>query len=277
MDLCSYTPQRHMSHPLKRLRTLSLEFKDPTAAITTTSLTMSYPVPSTSTSTPPSHDRPHRAKRRQLREPGAMQPAEDPRFAAYVRPSYKPYWFDDGDIVLLVGDHLFKLKRKALACSPIFNDMFEFAEPQGEDQLDGCPVVHLQDSPEDWTTVLKWIDDPKYVAHQLSRSLARRAHASRSCFLSVRPRRGFWNQRDIAFATVAGALRIAAKYDIKDLYDTAVKHIYRVWPPTLRKMGGQAFTQDRLGARVPPLLRSRLCHLAHCLWHAPLSRPHAGA
>ena len=184
MDLCSYTPQRHMSHPLKRLRTLSLEFKDPTAAITTTSLTMSYPVPSTSTSTPPSHDRPHRAKRRQLREPGAMQPAEDPRFAAYVRPSYKPYWFDDGDIVLLVGDHLFKLKRKALSCSPIFADMFEFAEPQGEDQLDGCPVVHLQDSPEDWTTVLKWIDDRKYVVRpplSLARSLTRLVRAFYLC------------------------------------------------------------------------------------------------
>lgn len=172
MDFCCYTCQCHISHPLKHLHTLILKYKHLTMAITTTSLMMPYPVP-TSFFTPPSHNCPHHTKHCQLREPGAMQHSQDLQFAAYKRPSYKLYCFNDGDIMLLIGDHLFKLKCEALQCSPIFADMFEFAELQDDDQLDRSTVVHLQDSPEDWASVLKWIDQLKCILHYISYLLAR--------------------------------------------------------------------------------------------------------
>ncbi|TFY75563.1 hypothetical protein EWM64_g8449 [Hericium alpestre] len=40
------------------------------------------------------------AKRRQL-DP-APAPPRNPLLDNYVVPSYKPYWFDDGDVVLIV-------------------------------------------------------------------------------------------------------------------------------------------------------------------------------
>ena len=62
------------------------------------------------------------------------------------------------------------------------------------------------------------------------------------------------------FTTVASVLHVVGMYEMNDLSDMAVKHIYYIWPPTLCKMSGQAFTQARLGA-----------HLWHS--HVPCSVP----
>ena len=66
-------------------------------------------------------------------------------------------WFDDGTIVIQAGDTQFRAYRGILTvCSPIFHDMFSIPQPPtGEDYVEGCPVVHVSDSAEDWKYVLR--------------------------------------------------------------------------------------------------------------------------
>jgi len=77
----------------------------------------------------------------------------------YVKPA-KPYWFDDGDYILIVSDHFFKVPFRMLSCSDIFADMFALAQPQATELLDGCPVIQLTDRPQDWMVSLQWMDNP---------------------------------------------------------------------------------------------------------------------
>jgi len=66
-------------------------------------------------------------------------------------------WFDDGTVVIQGGDTQFRAYRGILAvCSPIFHDMFSIPQPTtGEELVDGCPVVHVSDSADDWQYVLR--------------------------------------------------------------------------------------------------------------------------
>lgn len=59
------------------------------------------------------------------------------------------FWFDDGNIVLIAGNLSFKVYRGLLASqSPVFADMFSTGDPHADSQIDGCPIVHLQDTPQ---------------------------------------------------------------------------------------------------------------------------------
>lgn len=67
-------------------------------------------------------------------------------------------WFNDGNIVLQVESTQFRVYRGILGnSSSIFDDMFNIPQPV-EDQgslIEGCSVVQLSDSAEDWEHVLK--------------------------------------------------------------------------------------------------------------------------
>lgn len=68
-------------------------------------------------------------------------------------------WFDDGSVVLHVEDTQFRVHRTMLSKhSVIFRDMFAVPQPPASDEeemVEGCPVVLLPDSAQDWTIVLK--------------------------------------------------------------------------------------------------------------------------
>ncbi|PPR04292.1 hypothetical protein CVT24_013407 [Panaeolus cyanescens] len=73
-------------------------------------------------------------------------------------------WFDDGSIVLQAGQTQFRIHKSLLArSSTVFNDMFllpvppEGAASDSEGIVEGCPVVHMQDSDADLTHLLEWI------------------------------------------------------------------------------------------------------------------------
>lgn len=76
-------------------------------------------------------------------------------------------WFDDGNIVLCVGNTLFRVHRSVLcANSPIFKDMFSLpsSQPQnGEETIEGCSVVNLLDNEDDWTCILMAFYSAGYV------------------------------------------------------------------------------------------------------------------
>ena len=59
-------------------------------------------------------------------------------------------WFDDGNIVLVARETAFRIYRRLLAGqSTVFSDMFASSTSSPDETFDGCPVVHLSDSPHD--------------------------------------------------------------------------------------------------------------------------------
>jgi hypothetical protein len=70
-------------------------------------------------------------------------------------------WFDDGNIVLHAGNAIFKVYRCHLAArSSVFRDMLAFPlPPEGNETLDGCPIVQTYDSAQDMKYFLKAILD----------------------------------------------------------------------------------------------------------------------
>jgi BTB/POZ domain len=101
----------------------------------------------------------HSAKRKRVKEPDSSLPTRD-----------KPY-FDDGNIILAVKNSHFRVYRGVLATlSPVFSDMFALPQPpKGEILVDGCPVIELDDSAEDWRTLLSAVF-PRYYHITLSMS-----------------------------------------------------------------------------------------------------------
>ena len=60
------------------------------------------------------------------------------------------FWLEDGNIVLISCNIAFRIHRGLLAAqSSIFADMFTAASSSADESYEGCPVIHLSESPED--------------------------------------------------------------------------------------------------------------------------------
>ena len=70
---------------------------------------------------------------------------EDSQTTTYTRDG--ELWYEDGTIILVAGGMGFKVHKRILVKqSLVFEDMFSFPQPPG---VQACPVIFLQDSPED--------------------------------------------------------------------------------------------------------------------------------
>ena len=87
--------------------------------------------------------------------------SEDERACTPKR--HSDFWFSDGSVVLLAHDTLFRVHKTFLSRhSLVFRDMFTLPQPStsastivsSEDEIDGCPVVDLHDSPNDVSSLL---------------------------------------------------------------------------------------------------------------------------
>jgi hypothetical protein len=88
-----------------------------------------------------------------------LPPTKRPRtgeFESVISKRSDP-WFNDGTVVLQVAETQFRVYRGILSAhSLVFRDMFAMPQPAGGEELvDGCSVVHMHDSVEDWRLVLK--------------------------------------------------------------------------------------------------------------------------
>ncbi|KAH9943647.1 hypothetical protein B0H21DRAFT_695439 [Amylocystis lapponica] len=127
---------------------------------------------------------------------------------------YSDFWFRDGDIVLAIEHHRFKVHCSCLAkSSDIFSDMLQIPQPTQVDSIDGCPLVRLFDAPEDWTLTLRWMYDPT--------SFSGMPHP-------------------VPFTLIPGSLRIATKYEIPDLRRWAVHQLLARWPTEIERMDTNA-------------------------------------
>lgn len=65
------------------------------------------------------------------------------------------FWFRDGNIVLVAKHTGFRIYRGLLSSqSTVFSDMFASSTSNVDETFDGCPVVHLSDSPHDLVHLL---------------------------------------------------------------------------------------------------------------------------
>lgn len=118
-----------------------------------------------------------------------LPPPKRRRFGGAAHPSPTPFWFSDGDIVLQVEQHRFRVHGARLRCSEIFSDMLAMPQPPDAETVDGCPLVHLADAAQDWQVALKWMYDPAYVARLFRRGRAHhpRGHQCTGCYATPRP------------------------------------------------------------------------------------------
>ncbi|KAJ7029705.1 hypothetical protein C8F04DRAFT_744231 [Mycena alexandri] len=121
-------------------------------------------------------------------------------------------WFPDGNIILSAhGGVLFRVFRGILAArSPVFADMLVFPpRPEADasvETLDGCPVLHLDDSAADAMYFLKALFDYEFFAPYPART---------------------------DFDAIHGVLRLGTKYRVEPLRRRALRHLASAHPMRL--------------------------------------------
>ncbi|KAI1795293.1 hypothetical protein LXA43DRAFT_992256 [Ganoderma leucocontextum] len=113
------------------------------------------------------------------------------------------FWIPDGNIVLVAGGMAFRVYRGLLTLqSTVFADLFASSSPRAEESHDGCPIIHLTDSPQD-------------LAHLL-------------CVLLPASRTFFHRCKDDpkpSFDEVSAIIRLTHKYHIEGLLSQALSSL----------------------------------------------------
>jgi len=69
-------------------------------------------------------------------------------------------WLDDGSVVIQAELTQFRVHRTVLSRhSQVFRNMFSVPQPVYEDNIEGCPIVHLSDSAQDVSHLLSALYD----------------------------------------------------------------------------------------------------------------------
>ncbi|KAM5539306.1 hypothetical protein V8D89_006997 [Ganoderma adspersum] len=111
---------------------------------------------------------------------------------------HEEFWFDDGSVVLVAQNTAFRVFRTLLAAqSTVFADMLSSSSPNAEEMFEGCPVVHLSDSPQDIAHLL----------HVLLPKSQRTLYAREPLF---------------SFHRMSAIIRLAHKYHVQDVLDQAI-------------------------------------------------------
>ncbi|KAJ7455106.1 hypothetical protein FB451DRAFT_1099413 [Mycena latifolia] len=141
-------------------------------------------------------------------------------------------WFEEDNLILRAENTLFRVSKGVLAArSSVFRDMLSFPQagfpfPQkdddGDEHIDGCPVVRLHDSAADVAYFLRAIFD--------------------SSFFEPPPAK-------TDLAAITGILRLSHKYDVQYLRRRALLHLDTGYPTSLAVYeisGSETFSSDGL-------------------------------
>ncbi|KAF8216796.1 hypothetical protein K438DRAFT_1925829 [Mycena galopus ATCC 62051] len=114
-------------------------------------------------------------------------------------------WFSDGNVVLQAAKRQFRVHWGVLALhSSVFHDMQGLPQPPDQPTVDGCPVVELFDDPDDVEYLLKALYIPT-----------------------------FHSQERLPLPAVGALIRLGRKYEVKDLFASAVARLTAEYPTTL--------------------------------------------
>ncbi|KAJ7610478.1 hypothetical protein FB45DRAFT_844593 [Roridomyces roridus] len=125
-------------------------------------------------------------------------------------------WFSDGTLVIQAGTKLFRVAGGILAArSSVFKDMLAIPQPPYHTTVDGCPIVFLHDSPEDFECFLRAIFDSSFFERPPARTTA---------------------------LIVTAILRLSTKYDIGYLRQRALLHLASASPLSLDGFRALSYT-----------------------------------
>ncbi|KAI1795326.1 hypothetical protein LXA43DRAFT_882141 [Ganoderma leucocontextum] len=80
-------------------------------------------------------------------------------------------WFNDGNIVLVAGGTAFRIYRGLLASqSTVFSDMFASSTSSPDEIFDGCPIIHLSDSPHTLAYLLRVLLPNSRIHYHMTRA-----------------------------------------------------------------------------------------------------------
>ncbi|KDR79510.1 hypothetical protein GALMADRAFT_1243561 [Galerina marginata CBS 339.88] len=117
------------------------------------------------------------------------------------------FWFEDGNIIIQAQNTQFRVYRGSIARqSTVFNVMFGLPQPEGEMLVDGCPIVHLDDAPQDWKNLLTILYHPEV---------------------------GYKPSDTFDLLALSSILRLGQKYDLDKLYDAAIERLKSEVPQSL--------------------------------------------
>ncbi|PPQ92807.1 hypothetical protein CVT25_004065 [Psilocybe cyanescens] len=153
----------------------------------------------------------------------SMQPSRHPEF-----------WLYDGSIVLSVQNTLFRVHQTILANhSEIFSDLFTVPQPRGELTLDGCHMVHLQDSEKDFEDLLKAVYVPDH-------------------FESVTVE----SDLESILTFISGILRLSTKYMIRYLRQRCITLLLSKLPHTFAGYEAKSITSTADRYRSDTIMRA---------------------
>ncbi|KAJ7287168.1 hypothetical protein C8J57DRAFT_1167172 [Mycena rebaudengoi] len=116
-------------------------------------------------------------------------------------------WHDDGSVVLQAENIQFRVHWSVLALhSTFFQGMRGLPQPPDQETVEGCPLIELPDSPEDFKYLLDALYHPAVT-----------------------------NQKALPLPMIASFLRIGRKYEFKELLDIAVDRLTFENPTSLKE------------------------------------------
>ncbi|KDR77419.1 hypothetical protein GALMADRAFT_65536 [Galerina marginata CBS 339.88] len=127
------------------------------------------------------------------------------------------FWFKDGSIVIQAESTQFRVHHSVLSLhSTVLKDCFQLPQPDGEPTVEGCPVLHLSDSPKD-------------IEHLLS------------LFYALYDTADF--RKPIPFAITSVTIRLGRKYDLVRFVEDAIGRLNHGFPKTLQNWDEVDHTQ----------------------------------
>jgi len=126
------------------------------------------------------------------------------------------FWYADGNIILIAKNHAFKVYCGILSQhSKVFRGLLSLPQPESAERMDGCPIIHLIDSPDDVRYMLRYLLD--YKKH-------------------------FLVTKQITFVAAAALIRLGHKYQFEALQEEGTALLkshfpdrYGMWFATQRR------------------------------------------
>lgn len=134
-------------------------------------------------------------------------------------------WFEDGNLILQAASTQFRVHWGIIALhSRVFEGMFPIPRPEGEPLVDGCPLVHVFDDPEDWKNLL----DVMYNSRKFVSSITKTIHGYN---FDTRA----YKSQDATFPIklLIAMLRLGQKYEFDDFRDDALERLKARFPTNL--------------------------------------------
>ncbi|KAJ7689870.1 hypothetical protein B0H17DRAFT_1202107 [Mycena rosella] len=125
-------------------------------------------------------------------------------------------WFEDGNLVIQVGNSQFHLYHGILAAhSPVFQDMLSFPQPSNSELVEGCPLVRIPDAEVEVSDFLKAIFLPEYATTV-----------------------------PIPHVIIVGCIRLGHKYKVDYLYCRALIHLSSGYRTSLAEWDSSSYNTD---------------------------------